>query len=163
MSDDPNSPILLAIAGLSAKLDQVREELSAGLGQVRQEVRQVRDELRAELGQVRDELRAGLGQVRQEVHQVRDELRAELGQVRDELRAELAQVRSDVMERIDRLQDRMATHQEADLVNFGAAERAERIATTARADVATMGEQINALVRMVRNLSQRLEAVEDKQ
>lgn len=130
MSDDPNSPILLAIAGLSAKLDQVHTEV----------------------GQVREELRAGLGQVRQEV-----------GQVRDELRAELAQVRSDVMERIDRLRDRMATHQEADLVNFGAAERAERIATTARADVATMGEQINALVRMVRNLSQRLEAVEDRQ
>ena len=77
MSDDVNSPILAAIAGLSAKLDQFRDEF-------------------------------------------RDALRVELGRIR----AELGQVRSEVMARIDRLQDRMVAHHEADVVNFGAAERA---------------------------------------
>ena len=43
MSDDVNSPILAAIAGLSAKLDQFRDESRVELGSIRAELGQVRE------------------------------------------------------------------------------------------------------------------------
>ncbi len=76
------------------------------------------------------------------------------------------------MARIDRLQDRLTQQSETDVrlpqqsetdvVNFAAVERAERLNKATREDVLSMGEQINALVRMVRVLSSRVDHLEDK-
>jgi hypothetical protein len=69
-----------------------------------------------------------------------------------EVRAELVRVRTDVMDRIDRLQDTITTVRDEDAFNFGAAERAERIALDTREEVRAMGEQISAMVRQIRRL-----------
>ncbi len=61
--------------------------------------------------------------------------------------------RADVMERIDRLQqDALTAQRDDDVVNFGAAERAEKIALGVREEVRAMGDQINAMVRQVQRL-----------
>lgn len=56
------------------------------------------------------------------------------------------------MARMDRLQDALTSQKEAGIVNFGAAERAERIAKGTSDEVRTMGEQLNAMVRQIRHL-----------
>jgi hypothetical protein len=76
--------------------------------------------------------------------------------------AAIESLRVDVMTRIDRLQDRLTTQHETEVVNLGIAERAERIAKTTEDNVRTMGEQINALLRMVHALSGRVDHLEDK-
>ncbi len=84
-----------------------------------------------------------------------DQPRAEMGKLRTEvgqLRAEMGRVCADVMGRIDRLQDKTTTMRDEDAVNFGAAERAERIALNTREEVRAMGEQISAMVRQIRRL-----------
>jgi hypothetical protein len=80
----------------------------------------------------------------------------------ESVRTEVTTLRADMMARLDRLQDRLTTQREAAVVNFGAAERAERIAKATREDVQTMGEQINALIRQVRTLSGRMDQIEDR-
>jgi hypothetical protein len=61
-------------------------------------------------------------------------------------------VHTDVMDRIDRLQDTITTVRDEHAVNFGTAERAERIALNTREEVRAMGEQISAMVRQIRRL-----------
>jgi len=68
------------------------------------------------------------------------------------LRSDVISLRVDVMDRIDRLQDAFNAQREADVVNFGAAERAERIALGTREEVRVMGEQVNAMVRQIQRL-----------
>ena len=61
--------------------------------------------------------------------------------------------RADVMERIDRLQQVALTAQrDDDVVNFGAAERPEKIALGVREEVRAMGDQVNAMVRQIQRL-----------
>ena len=71
----------------------------------------------------------------------------QLGSGVAQLRSEVAQVRPDAMEQIDRPHDTVtATHDEG-VVNFGAAERAERIAPNSREQVRGQGKTLNALAR----------------
>ena len=69
-----------------------------------------------------------------------------------QLRGDLTQLRVDLMARMDRLQDQLALQQDADIVNHGAAERAERIAMGASAEVRAMGEQVSGMVRQIQRL-----------
>lgn len=61
-------------------------------------------------------------------------------------------LRSDLMARMDRLQDALTAQHDADVVNYGAAERAERIAQSAREEVRALGEQVGAMVRQIQRL-----------
>ena len=81
---------------------------------------------------------------------------AALEQLRDDLAGQLVQLRADVMARIDRLQDALAAQRDADAVNFGAAERAEKIALRAREEVRAMGGQVNAMVRQIQRLQSKV-------
>lgn len=72
-----------------------------------------------------EQLRAGLAEVRSELSQVH----TEQGQLRDELadlQASLARTRTEVMARIDTMQTELTLHVESRVVDFAAAERAER-------------------------------------
>ena len=76
-----------------------------------------------------------VGQTRADVTQLGSEvtrLVAQLGSEVAQLRSEVAQVRADVMERIDRLQDTVTAMHNEEVLSFGAAERAERIAYNSR-------------------------------
>jgi methyl-accepting chemotaxis protein len=82
-----------------------------------------------------------------------------LVQTRADVMERLVQVRADVMERIDRLRDALTARRDDDAVNFGAAERAEKIAPGAREEVRAMGgqvnamgDQVNAMVRQIQRL-----------
>ena len=66
------------------------------------------------------------------------------------------QVRGDVMARIDRLQDALTAQRDDAAVNFGAAERAEKIALGVREEVRAMGGQVNAMVRQIQRLQSEL-------
>jgi chromosome segregation ATPase len=92
-----------------------------------------------------------------------ESLLQEIAKTRDDLRQEITATRATVMGRIDRLQDELTSARQAEAVNFGAAERAERMAKGVRADLDTTVEQLNALVRMVRVLSNRVSAIENKE
>ena len=84
--------------------------------------------------------------------------------------SEITQVRADVMSLLDRLQDTVTATGDDDTGNFGAAERAERIACNSREEVRgrsdtlnalvrAQGEQINALVRQVKHLQSDLHGI----
>ena len=85
---------------------------------------------------------AAVGQTRAEITQLGSEVA--------QPRPGVAQVRADVMERTDRLRDTATALQDEDVVNFGAAERAERIACNSREEVRGQGDTFNALVRAQR-------------
>jgi hypothetical protein len=61
--------------------------------------------------------------------------------------SEITQVRADVMSLLDRLQDTVTATGDDDTANFGAAERAERIACNSREEVRGRSDTLNALVR----------------
>jgi len=82
---------------------------------------------------------------------VQDEI---LARFRIDLIEELGRTRSALMARMDRLQEALVRQHEDDTVNFGAAERAERIAKGAVDEGRILGEQFNALVRQVRRLEE---------
>jgi hypothetical protein len=67
-------------------------------------------------------------------------------------RSDVISLRIDVMGRIDRLQDAFNARREADVVNFGTAERAERIALGTRDEGRRLCEQMNAMVRQIQRL-----------
>ncbi len=71
---------------------------------------------------------------------------------RADLVDEFGRTRNALMGRMDRLQETLVIQREADVVNYGAAERAERIAKGASDEGRILGEQLNALVRQVRRL-----------
>ena len=79
-----------------------------------------------------------------------------LARFRTDLVDELGRTRSALMARMDRLQEALVTQREADVVNYGAAERAERIAKGASDEGRILGEQLNALVRQVRRLEEEV-------
>ena len=79
-----------------------------------------------------------------------------LGRFRTDLVEELGRTRSALMARMDRLQEAPVSQHEADVVNFGAAERAERITKGAVDEGRILGEQFNALVRQVRRLEEEV-------
>jgi hypothetical protein len=80
-----------------------------------------------------------------------------------ELRSEVAAFCAEVVARIDRLQDGPTAPTESGIVNASAADRAERIAKAAHDEAMLMREQINSLVRQLRNLSGRIDRIEDRQ
>ena len=77
----------------------------------------------------------------------------------DALRGELIQTRADLMSRLDRLQDAFTEEKEGRVVNFGAGERAERIAKAASDETRLLGEQVTALTRLVHRLQSSLDAL----
>ena len=79
-----------------------------------------------------------------------------LSRFRTDLVEELGRTRSALMARMDRLQEALVVQHEAEVVNFGAAERAERIAKGAIDEGRILGEQFNALVRKVRRLEEEV-------
>ena len=99
---------------------------------------------------------------RTDVAQLRTDLRVDVVA----LQTELASVRADVMGRVDRLQGRLAAEPEG-AVSVGAAERAERLARDARdemrREVATLVEQVGALLRQNQALAARLDRLEGRQ
>lgn len=106
-----------------------------------------------------DQLRTGLSEVRSELTQVH----TEQGQLRDELAnldASLARTRTDIMARIDSMQTELTLHVEARVVDFAAAERAERIAKDTQSQtaalVSSLSEQVNGMWRVVRRLESEL-------
>ena len=100
---------------------------------------------------------------RTDVAQLRTDLRVDVVA----LQTELASVRADVMGRIDRLQGRLAAEPEGGAASVGAAERAERLAQEVRdemrREVATLVEQVGALLRQNQALAARLDRLEGRQ
>lgn len=68
------------------------------------------------------------------------------------LRREFTGLRTAVMGKLEEVHDALTQRREESVVDFGAAERSERIAKSARAYAESVGEQVNALVRIVRRL-----------
>ena len=151
MSDDPTARILSAIEGVRTDLrTDLREEITG----LRQEVLHEITNLRQDITDLRQEVLREITNLRQEITDLRQEI-ASLWQ-------EITKVRTAVMDRIDRLQDQLTARRDADAVNSGAAERAEAIARAAQAGMHATADQIGALVRMVRTLSSRVDALEEK-
>jgi chromosome segregation ATPase len=82
----------------------LRDDISQVRGELRTEVGQ----LRGEVSQLRTEVRAEIGQLRGEMGQLRTEVRAEVGQLRTEVRAEIGQLRGEMGQGFARLDDRMS-------------------------------------------------------
>ena len=118
------------------------ETILTAVGQTRADVTRLGSDV-TQLGSDVTQLGSGVTRLGSEVTQLVAQLGSEVAQ----LRSEVAQVRADVMERIDRLQDTVTAMHDEDVVNFGATERAERIAYNSREEVRGQGDTLNALVR----------------
>jgi predicted transcriptional regulator len=64
----------------------------------------------------------------------------------------LDRTRIELMARMDRLQDALAVQRDEEVVNLGAAERAERIATLTQDVVRSLSEQMTVMVRQIHRL-----------
>ena len=80
-------------------------------------------------------------------------------QLRTEFLGELGRVRGDVMARIDRVQDAITLVRDDITVNFGRSDRAEEIADHTRAELRTLNEIVNGMLRQIRNLQSQVEAL----
>lgn len=68
------------------------------------------------------------------------------------LREDMNKLRIDMMDRMDRLQDVLTVQRDELVVNYGAAERVEKIARAAQEEVRTLGEMVTPMVRQIRRL-----------
>lgn len=134
MSENSNTPILAALE----RLENGQTQLENGQTQMRVDLMARMDQLARTTGIRMD---------------AQDEV---LSRFRADLVEELGRTRSALMARMDRLQEALVSQHEADVVNFGAAERAERIAKGAVDEGRILGEQFNALVRQVRRLEEEV-------
>ncbi len=75
----------------------------------------------------------------------------------DQTRRELAQTRADIMERIDRLQQAVGQVRGEVVVNFGHADRIERIAQSARDEGRILAETVRVMQRQIKLLQTDLE------
>ncbi|RLE14808.1 hypothetical protein DRJ04_01660 [Candidatus Aerophobetes bacterium] len=82
---------------LNQKIDRIATEL-------REEMFQMRGELRAEIIGVRDGLRKEMGEMR-------DELREEMRQMEDGLRKEMGEMRGELGQKIDKISDRLLNYE----------------------------------------------------
>ncbi len=127
MSENSSTPILAALERLENGQAQMRVDLMARMDQLARTTETRMD--------------------------IQDEV---LARFRADLVDELGRTRSALMARMDRLQETLVRQQEDDVVNFGAADRAERIAKGAVDEGRILGEQFNALVRKVRSIEEEI-------
>jgi len=144
MSGNSDALILAALERLEAGQTQLRAELATRMERLQDALAAVETSIAAV------ETRIAAIETRMDAQ---DET---LGRFRADLVDELGRTRSVLMARMDRLQDALVSQHEADVVNFGAAERAERIAKGAVDEGRILGEQFNALVRQVRRLEEEV-------
>ena len=62
----------------------------------KQDLQQLRQELKGEIAQLRQEMKEEISQLRQEMTQVRQELKGEIAQLREETKGEIAQLREEI-------------------------------------------------------------------
>ncbi len=151
MSGNSDALILAALERLEAGQTQLRAELATRMERLQDAVAAVETSIAAM------ETRIAAMETRIAAIETRMDAQDEtLGRFRADLVDELGRTRSVLMARMDRLQDALVSQHEADVVNFGAAERAERIAKGAVDEGRILGEQFNALVRQVRRLEEEV-------
>jgi hypothetical protein len=85
-----------------------------------------------------------------------DLFRGELRGEAERLRAEAARERGAIMGRLEEITNALTEMREASVVDFGAAERSERVARGAEGYARALGDQVNALVRDVRRLQSQV-------
>jgi len=155
MSENSSTPILAALE----RLENGQTQIYAELGRLENGQTQIYAELgRLENGQtqMRVDLMARMDQLARTTETRMDIQDEVLARFRADLVDELGRTRSALMARMDRLQETLVRQQEDDVVNFGAADRAERIAKGAVDEGRILGEQFNALVRKVRSLEEEI-------
>ncbi len=151
MSGNSDALILAALERLEAGQTQLRAELATRMERLQDALAAVETSIAAV------ETRIAAIETRIAAIETRMDAQDEtLGRFRADLVDELGRTRSVLMARMDRLQDALVSQHEADVVNFGAAERAERIAKGAVDEGRILGEQFNALVRQVRRLEEEV-------
>jgi hypothetical protein len=79
-------------------------------------------------------------------------LQAGVGSLREDTNG----LRIDIMGRMDRLQDTLTIQRDELVVNYGAAERAERLARAAQDEVRVLGEMVTPMVRQIRRLQEEV-------
>jgi predicted nucleic acid-binding Zn-ribbon protein len=80
---------VLADVATKQDLQQIRQELKGEMAQLRQEMKgemvQLRQEMKEEIAQLREELRGDITATKQDFQQLRRELREEISQLREEI------------------------------------------------------------------------------
>ncbi len=92
-----------------------------------------------------------VGKVRTDVTQMQADMKQMQGDV-TQMRGELTQLRVDVMDRIDRLQDALTLQKDDLVVNYGAADRAEKIARAAQEETRALGDIVTPMIRQIRRV-----------
>jgi predicted nucleic acid-binding Zn-ribbon protein len=98
---------VLADVATRQDLQQIRQELKGEMAQLRQEMKgemvQLRQEMKEEIAQLREELRGDITATKQDFQQLRRELREEISQLREEIGilrqhvdSEISQLRRDM-------------------------------------------------------------------
>jgi len=158
MSGNSDALILAALERLEAGQTQLRAELATRMERLQDAVAAVETSIAAMETRIAA-VETSIAAMETRIAAIETRMDAQdetLGRFRADLVDELGRTRSVLMARMDRLQDALVSQHEADVVNFGAAERAERIAKGAVDEGRILGEQFNALVRQVRRLEEEV-------
>jgi len=70
---------------LREETSQLRQEMRGEITATKQDIQQLRQELKGEIAQLRQEMKEEISQLRQEMTQVRQELKGEIAQLREEI------------------------------------------------------------------------------
>jgi gas vesicle protein len=84
---------VLADVATKQDIQQMRQELKGEIAQLREEVRQ---ELKEEIAQLREELGGDITATKQDIQQLRQELKGEISQLRQHVDSEMAQLRREM-------------------------------------------------------------------
>jgi gas vesicle protein len=84
---------VLADVATKQDIQQMRQELKGEIAQLREEVRQ---ELKEEIAQLREELGGDITATKQDLQQLRQELKGEISQLRQHVDSEMAQLRREM-------------------------------------------------------------------
>ena len=83
----------------SQQLQAVKQEIV----EVRNEMRADNDQLKADIGEVRNEMKADNAQLKADIGEVRNEMKADIGEVRNEMKADNAQLKAEIVSRVEKL------------------------------------------------------------
>ena len=161
MADPTIHDVLAAVAGLREATTLESASLRAGLSSLHEDLSSLRADLtsfRADLTSLHEDLtsvHADLSSLHEDLTSVHADLsllHAGVGSLREDTNG----LRIDIMGRMDRLQDALTIQRDELVVNYGAAERAERLARAAQDEVRVLGEMVTPMVRQIRRLQEEV-------
>ncbi len=134
MAEPSIQDVLTAVAAVAGEVGKLRADVTQMQGDMKQ-------------------MQGDMKQMQSDIKQLQGDMKQMQGEMK-QFRGELTQLRVDVMDRIDRLQDALTLQKDDLVVNYSAADRAEKIARAAQEETRALGDIVTPMIRQIRRLQE---------